>query len=291
MKKFLLIFLVFAFTEAYSQPPEGITPSQADALCASFWEGYDFRDLTPLQSPKVILDYIYLLSHLDHGTASAHVSELMRRASDDKKVFRHFLFLFERYLYDSRSRFENEALYETVVRYAVNSHVLDSLEKYLPQFQLDMIALNRPGTLVTDMEIGFADGSVRMLRQVEGEYVLLVFSNPECKLCAELVGKIEASTLISDLHAEGRLCKLSVYPGNGLSAWNPSRFPCGWIAGYDKEDRIWSERLFSLKTMPALYLLDKDKKVLAKESSLDAVLLLLSQENMHRTAKEVEFRP
>ena len=276
MKKFLLIFLVFAFTEAYSQPPEGIAPSEADALCASFWEGYDFRDLTPLQSPKVILDYIYLLSHLDHGTASAHVSELMRQASGDKKVFRQFLFLFERYLYDSRSRFESEALYETVVRYAVNSHVLDSLEKYLPQFQLDMIALNRPGTLVNDIKLGFSDGSERMLRQVEGDYVLIVFSNPDCKLCEELVGKIEASDLLTSLQAQGRLCKLSVYPGNDLSVWNPSKFPSGWIAGYDKEDRIWPDRLFSLKTMPALYLLDKDKKVLAKESSLDKVLQILS---------------
>lgn len=272
MKRAILISIVLLSQVIFAQPPGRLTPAQADSQCASFWHGYDFQDLTPLQSPKVILDYIYLLSHLDKDRAAVHLNGLLSQASGNKEVLRQFIFLFERYLYDLRSRFADEALYETVARFAVETPVLDSLDKSLPQFQLEMISLNRPGTIVNDLVIGFADGSESRLHEVEGEFILLVLSNPECKSCRSLMEKIEGSRLLTDLHAGGHLTKLTLYPGNDLSVWNPSKYPSGWVAAYDKEDRIWSERLFSLRTMPSVYLLDSSGRVLLKEAGFEDII-------------------
>ena len=42
--------------------------------------------------------------------------------------------------------------------------------------------------------------------------------------------------------------------------------PSQWINGYDKGCHIERENLYNIRAIPALYLLDKDKRVLVKDS-------------------------
>jgi hypothetical protein len=43
--------------------------------------------------------------------------------------------------------------------------------------------------------------------------------------------------------------------------------PSEWINGYDRGCRIERENLYNVSAIPALYLLDKEKKVLVKDST------------------------
>jgi hypothetical protein len=43
--------------------------------------------------------------------------------------------------------------------------------------------------------------------------------------------------------------------------------PAEWIYGYDRGCRIERENLYNVSAIPALYLLDKEKKVLVKDST------------------------
>ena len=47
--------------------------------------------------------------------------------------------------------------------------------------------------------------------------------------------------------------------------------PDGWINSYDKELTVLTEECYDLKAMPALYLLDKDKKVLLKDATVKEI--------------------
>ena len=64
------------------------------------------------------------------------------------------------------------------------------------------------------------------------------------------------------------------YPDEDIEAWRNylHTMPRGWICGYDKELRLTSERLYDLKAIPSLYLLDSTKRVIIKDGSSVAQL-------------------
>jgi hypothetical protein len=66
---------------------------------------------------------------------------------------------------------------------------------------------------------------------------------------------------------------LTLYPDQDLDEWlsHLSDLPTGWVHGYDKDLKITNQRLYDIKAIPTIYLLDKDKRVLLKDTSIEAV--------------------
>ena len=75
--------------------------------------------------------------------------------------------------------------------------------------------------------------------------------------------------MLGDLIEQGRLKILVLYPDEDLVAWRQhlGDYPSQWINAYDKGMKITSQRLYDLKAIPSLYLLDENKRVLAKDVS------------------------
>ena len=69
---------------------------------------------------------------------------------------------------------------------------------------------------------------------------------------------------------EKKLVLLSIYPDEELNEWKRhlSDFPNNWINAYDKQLIIRDKQLYDLKAIPTLYLIDKNKIVLLKDTSV-----------------------
>ena len=104
---------------------------------------------------------------------------------------------------------------------------------------------------------------------LQAEYVLIFINNPGCAMCREIREAITASPMLSEMIERGRLEVLAIYPDEDLTEWKAYRdqIPASWINAYDKGCRISSEGLYDLHAIPALYLLDRDKRVLVKDST------------------------
>lgn len=76
----------------------------------------------------------------------------------------------------------------------------------------------------------------------------------------------------------GRLTLLALCADGDRAAWERStgEFPPDWIVGFDTGS-IAEEELYVLPSMPTLYLLDRDKRVLLKEASPQALLAALAE--------------
>ena len=74
--------------------------------------------------------------------------------------------------------------------------------------------------------------------------------------------------LLSEMIRAGRLEVLALYPDEDLTAWraHAPQVPSSWINAYDAGARISKEELYDLKAIPSMYLLDRDKRVLAKDA-------------------------
>ena len=69
----------------------------------------------------------------------------------------------------------------------------------------------------------------------------------------------------------GRLKLLSVCVEGNTVEWEDQILPENWIDACDEALRISDREIYDLPTMPVLYLLDKNQRVLLKNASLEKI--------------------
>ena len=67
---------------------------------------------------------------------------------------------------------------------------------------------------------------------------------------------------------------LAIYPDEDENEWllKSSKMPQGWIVGWNKQGDIRSKTLYEIRATPTLFLLDKQKKVILKDATLDQII-------------------
>ena len=109
------------------------------------------------------------------------------------------------YFYDPNSPVRSEDLYLPFVSRLATSALIR--EDYRQGYAWDakMCALNRIGTPAADFEFIDTAGKRRSLYGIRAPHTLLIFGNPDCQACRELLEQMESSPEISALIAEGSL--------------------------------------------------------------------------------------
>ena len=86
-------------------------------------------------------------------------------------------------------------------------------------------------------------------------------------MCRQIQEQLVASQIVADALKDGRLKILAIYPDEDLTLWHEHPLPKAWINGYDRGRRLEKDRLYDLRAIPAMYLVDREKKVLVKDST------------------------
>ena len=115
------------------------------------------------------------------------------------------------------------------------------------------------------------------LYDTHSEYTLLLFSNPGCPACREIISMLKGSSIINSMEQQGRLALLSIYIDEDLSAWHQglSDYPDDWITGYNQDLSIRDALVYDVRAIPSLYLLDRNKAVIFKDISTGMLMLQL----------------
>lgn len=77
------------------------------------------------------------------------------------------------------------------------------------------------------------------------------------------------SQVVSRALQNGDLKLLAIYPDPDVDLWRkhlPDN-PQLWINGRDDKEYIWTNKIYDLRAIPTMYLLDENKKVLLKDAS------------------------
>lgn len=284
MKKltFTLLLLLGGLTGAWSQVqfpypaiPDVLQDEQARLgfVLEHFWTQYRFDDLSQTNrdiAEQGFADFINLMQYADSTTCSRAAQVLADSMTVSEQRLRHFDGLIDHYLGNPNSPLRNDVTY---------AHLLRALTRRLPDgdatrgrlvFRLQLVERNQPGTLATDFEYVDREGHRHRLYDIESALTLIVFSDPECEHCHELMPRIIGSqTLLNDK----RLTVLNIYPDDNRQAWeaDAKALPANWREGRSPEGEIMHKQLYALPAMPSLYLLDSQKRVLIKDGTLEQV--------------------
>ena len=248
-----------------------------------FWDDFNFEDdkqLTMLSREQMIYALSEYVTIIPEERADSLMRTLIRRASTSHDMLDYFYTLCEIVLHNPNSALRNDEYYIPVLEELVSSPLLDEYERIAPAYDLEIALKNRIGRQATDFVYTLEDGSEHRLYDIKANYTILMFSNPECPLCGEIMRQIASSQLLTALIEHGVLKVLTLYPDEDIAHWRKyiGNIPSEWIRAYDKGGVLTKERLYNLSAIPALYLLDRDKRVLIKDgtSVADIESLLMS---------------
>lgn len=271
----------------YPDIPVTLTEPEArkDFLLRHYWDKFNFAD-TVLVNDRDITEQALVnqLALLADTTTTATLTEAsidhlcsgMEREAYARAVFMQ---LMDDYLFDPNSPLYSESLYAVYLRRMMQSTALDDVRKSSLSYRLKLISLNRPGTPASDFTYYLPDGSRHTLRDtpVKGNRLLLVFYDPECESCQQTLRQMTSDIRLLQALQQGKLTVLAVYTEANPEAWKREQpyIPSSWLNATDRE-AIKSGPLYDLKAMPALYLLDGQKKVLLKDAKYEEVITAVS---------------
>ncbi|MBM6890056.1 DUF5106 domain-containing protein [Bacteroides caecigallinarum] len=249
-------------------------------LLTHYWEQFDFADTTLMNNRDVteqgFVNFIALL--LDGTTpeeltreslanwcagfvGKEHARQVLTQTADD-------------YLFNPNSPFYNEGLYGMYLEALLGKLPQTDAMRSSYQFKLKLVKRNNPGNRATDFTYYLPDGRRRTLAdtKVKGDRLLLMFYDPECESCHEVLLQMAADATLAEAVRTGKLSVLAIYTEGNDEAWRKTLadMPEGWTVGTDHE-AIKTGALYDLKAMPSLYLLDGNKQVILKDAPYEQI--------------------
>lgn len=253
-------------------PDELVVPrDRANYLVEHYWDNFDFSDTAYIHLPNIteqaMADYIEILPHAKKDTAYSSIKNTLIRSEVDSSMRTYFLDTYKKYLYDPNSPLQNEEFYIPILNYIIESDKTNEADKERADFRLKMLLKNRIGDKATDFTYTLASGKTGTLYNIKSEYTLVLFYNPDCHACAELIAALKASDIINNGLENKTLSLLSFYPDADLKIWKKhlNDIPNTWINGYDKNQIVQNKKVYDLKAIPTLYLLDANKRIILKD--------------------------
>ena len=248
------------------------TQEEYIAMIDHFWDDFDFaagEEIVAYDTIDIVNAMSEYVSYIPPRDADSLLRALIHRASQSKPVLEFFGMVAEVVLHDPNSPLRNDEYYIPVLESILLSPLLDEYERIAPEYDLEIARKNRIGTQANDFAYTLADGSNHRMHDIEANYTILMFSNPGCPMCREIMEQITSSPLLNELTERGDLRTLSLYPDEDIEAWRKhfEDMPTSWIRAYDKGQKLTHERLYNLSAIPALYLLDRDKRVIVKDGT------------------------
>ena len=245
---------------------------RAAYIIEHFWDAMDFADTLRSHSTDFMeqnfSNFVSVFPYADEKAQRKAVDRLMTAAQADSAAYYKLADIAEKYLYDPNSPMLSEDYYILFLEKLVDSPLAGDYGAIRYRYQLEAALKNRPGTIASDFAYVERNGRSYMLRSTPVEGALLViFYDPECDHCKDIMASIYDDASISAAVADGRLTVLALYADGERALWERTAksLPKEWRVGFVTSDIAATQR-YVLRAMPTLYLLDADKRIILKDA-------------------------
>ena len=257
----------------YPQIPVMMTEPQQRAtyLLMHYWDNVDFKDMKLVANDDFMeqgfVNYLSVLPIVDAQTAERSVEAMMKRAEVNGVAYKKLVNIAEKYLFEPNSPMVSDEMYIMFLNQVLKTSVLSKVEKARFEYQHRVVMKNRVGSVATDFVYIDKDGKSGSLHTLKAEETLLIFYDPDCDNCAEIIEKLKYDRVLNNKIMSGKLRVLAVYAEDNVDLWKKElpKMPTNWTV-CRSVSKIKPLGLYILRAMPAIYLLDKDKKVIKKEA-------------------------
>ena len=251
---------------------------RANYVVKRFWDKMNFRDTLLSHNQNFIeqnfSNYVGFAVYADSTTYIQSVKDLVKKAQVDPDAYALLMDVADLYLYQPESPMYSEEMYIPFLKEQLKYPFKNEEAKLKRQLQLEDASKNRPGMQAADFAFESREGKKMQLSKISPTTeTLLIFYNPDCDHCKDVMKKLADSKQIKEKVKAGEMTVVAIYSGEDKTFWKESldSMPSEWIVGYDA-GKINYDGLYSIRVSPTIYILDKDKKVLIKDVGLEQLV-------------------
>lgn len=261
--------------------------TDANIALLHYWDDFDFTDTVNVKNPEIgeqkLVDFIAAFPKVSDSVRRQAIHTMLAKAEKTPASFNYFTDQFEHYLYDPNSPMRNDLYFESVLAFLVDSETLSEPERLGYNNLLKLVRKNQVGTDAADFRFLLPDGDNSSLYEVDAALTMLFFYEPGCSFCESSIDQLEASPFIKKMISDQDLNIVAIYPYGDLDIWKgyQERIPVNWVNGFDSRNQILERNLYDIRATPTIYLLDKDKKVLLKDTDLEQLANFLTIAQNH----------
>lgn len=254
----------------------------AEWFATHFWDKYfedEDRSCDSITVEQAYSEYAALLITAPPAIMEKAQRKMLSKAEEAGELGR-ITTLADKYFFNANSPYRNEECYIPVLEKILSSPQPDGTSKKKAEHLLPLISLNRLGTVAADFTYTLKNGRTARMHDIKAERLIMFFSNPGCTSCKEIIDALKGFPKVGAMLKEGSLKILNLYPDADLGEWYKymSHYPEEWINAFDAEGAVngdTGEKIYYLRAIPSLYLLDNEKRVICKDAPVELILNML----------------
>lgn len=234
------------------------------------FDNYPFEDARMAGTPvamDAVINFCSNIFYMDPVAAAPIADRILTTAQVNSINYHAFFDVMESAFGTTGVSFWTEEIYLEMLNNALHYNQLEERRVKYYQQVYELQSKNLAGTQVANVDILWADDSKSSLYDVQSEYTLLYLQNPDCHTCTAVREFLTENQEVTKAVESGKLKVVTLYFYKDEALWRnylKTKANPKWLHGWDFSGEIEAGSLFDLRTIPVIFLLDKDKKVIRK---------------------------
>lgn len=271
--------------------PETMTQEQRDSAQqvrsyyyyrAHFYDNFDMTDDRLLRTPffvKKINKFFDESVPQIADSVAAEAIKLIEMCRPNPDMFRFFVSTMYNRVNQSNIMGMDAALVKIADRYYLSGEAEWADEKFIEDLRENVngIRYTLIGMKAPDMKMPSVNGEWFQLSEVKAPYTVLAFWEPSCGHCKKEIPHLK--TAVYDKFAQYGVKVFAVYVQVDEAPWKEfieEHQLEDFINVYDPYGRSRYRQFYHIKSTPTLFILDKDKTIVAKKLGVDQIADFLS---------------
>ena len=273
-KGYLLSSVIRANTSAPNPPREAISTEEMylTYVVEHFFDHFPWDDpriFNTMIAENKFKQYCSTIYQLDKPSLDTFVTATLKAAMVNDESFNKLFDKLEKVLGSIVSPYKVEHTYIKMLQTALEYPKLEKARRVRYEKELERINRNLAGSIVPNFNLVMSNGDTTTLYDIQSEYLLLYLQHPTCPTCREVRGKMANFSALNQAIASGKLKVLTVYFEGDAEIWNnfirSSEANPSYLHGWNYDLQIEEKGLYDTRTIPFMFLLDKDKRVIRKD--------------------------
>lgn len=246
-----------------------------------FWDNFDYTDerflYTPFYKPKIETWFNKVL-YPAYDSVKPYVYDFLEDVKPSKRIFQFATSFFLNSSINSKIMGMNALFVDLANDFYISGEAFWAKEESMEKIRENVLFYkdNLLGKTAPDLTLESFDGEFINLHQIESELTILLIYEPNCSHC-----KVFAPELYKEVYLPNKdkgLQVYAIYSMDNKEEWTEfltKHNMFDWLNVWDEHHASKFKISYDARTTPGIYILDKDKKIIAKKLTIEGIQLIV----------------
>jgi peroxiredoxin len=248
-----------------------------------YWDNFDYTDerllYTPLYKPK-LEDWFTKALYQNYDSVKTPVIEFIEKTRPHPRIFQFVASWFLNNSINSNVMGMDALFVDLAKKYYLSGNAFWAKEETLAKIKENVMFAenNLIGMTAPDLTLESVDGDFYNLHEIGTKYTILVIYEPNCSHCKVFVPELHEKIYMP--YRDHGLEVYAIYSMDNKEEWTEfltKHNLYDWINVWDEHHVSRFKILYDARKTPGVYLLDKDKKIVAKKMTIEQLDMFMKK--------------